>query len=88
MSLSITKKAQAIYDLTMNERCEAEVQELFSKGLHELMVDLIDELEDLEKRSCQNCDTHPSNCRIFYGASKQLALSTETFNCSLWGPKK
>ena len=82
------EKAQAIYDLTMNERCEAKVQDLFSNGLHKLMIDLIEELEELENRSCQNCSTRPSNCRIFYGANKQLALSVETFNCSLWEAKK
>lgn len=51
-------------------------------------AEAIKELEELENRSCQNCSTHPSNCRIFYGANKQLALSVETFNCSLWEAKK
>ena len=50
------EKAQAIYDLTMNERCEAKVQDLFSNGLHKLMIDLIEELEELENRSCDNCN--------------------------------
>ena len=49
------EKAQAIYDLTMNERCEAKVQDLFSNGLHKLMIDLIEELEALENRSCEGC---------------------------------
>ena len=47
--------AKAIYDLTMNERCEEKVQVLFSNGLHKLIIDLIEELEDLENRSCSNC---------------------------------
>ena len=47
--------AKAIYDLTMNERCEEKVQVLFSNGLHKLMIDLIEELEELENRSCSNC---------------------------------
>ena len=57
------EKAQAIYDLTMNERCEAKVQDLFSNGLHKLMIDLIEELEDLENRSCDGCIyVGKSNC--------------------------
>lgn len=47
--------AKAIYDLTMNERCEAKVQDLFSKGLHKLMVDLIDELDENESKICEKC---------------------------------
>jgi len=47
--------AKAIYDLTMNERCEEKVQVLFSNGLHKLMIDLIEELEELEDRSCIGC---------------------------------
>ena len=53
--------AKAIYDLTMNERCEEKVQVLFSNGLHKLMIDLIEELEELENRSCSNCN----NFQIF-----------------------
>ena len=57
------EKAQAIYDLTMNERCEAKVQDLFSNGLHKLMIDLIEELEALENRSCEGCIyVGKSNC--------------------------
>lgn len=57
------EKAQAIYDLTMNERCEAKVQDLFSNGLHKLMIDLIEELEELENRSCYGCIyVGKSNC--------------------------
>lgn len=57
------EKAQAIYDLTMNERCEAKVQDLFSNGLHKLMIDLIEELEELENRSCDSCIyVGKSNC--------------------------
>ena len=41
--------AKAIYDLTMNERCEEKVQVLFSNGLHKLMIDLIEELEERQK---------------------------------------
>lgn len=46
----LKKHAQNIYDITMNERCEAKVQDLFSteKGLHESMVELIDGLNELE----------------------------------------
>ncbi len=50
---------------------------------------LIDKIYDnFENRNCTNCSTHPSNCRIFCGASKQLALSVKTFNCSLWETKE
>lgn len=41
--------AKAIYDLTMNERCEEKVQVLFSNGLHKLMIDLIEELKERQK---------------------------------------
>lgn len=41
--------AQQIYDLTMETRCEAEVQELFNNGLHSLMTDLLDELDTLKR---------------------------------------
>lgn len=53
--------AKAIYDLTMNERCEEKVQVLFSNGLHKLMIDLIEELEALENRSCEGCKYHLSD---------------------------
>lgn len=53
--------AKAIYDLTMNERCEEKVQVLFSNGLHKLMIDLIEELQELENRTCSNCN----NFQIF-----------------------
>ena len=57
------EKAQAIYDLTMNERCEAKVQDLFSNGLHKLMIDLIEELEAFENDSCEGCIyVDKSNC--------------------------
>ena len=57
------EKAQAIYDLTMNERCEAKVQDLFSNGLHKLMIDLIEELEAFENGSCEGCIyVGKSNC--------------------------
>lgn len=45
------------------------------------------ELEVLKDRSCENCKTNPSNCRIFYGANRQLALSIRIFYCSLWESK-
>ena len=68
------EKAQAIYDLTMNERCEAKVQDLFSNGLHKLMIDLIEELEELENRSCENCK---------YWFYKTLETNIETCNFGL-----
>lgn len=49
------EKAEQISDLIMNERCEAPVQDLFSKGLHQMLVELFDELDDLENRSCETC---------------------------------
>lgn len=64
--------AKAIYDLTMNERCEEKIQVLFSNGLHKLMIDLIEELEDLENRSCDNCKHYK-----FYPTTKVMFCNNE-----------
>lgn len=40
--------------------------------------------DEFESRSCASCNTNPNNCRIFYGANKQLALSPKSFCCSLF----
>ena len=87
------EKAQAIYDLTMNERCEAKVQDLFSNGLHKLMIDLIEELEELENRRCENCkhNKEQDNFMIFCDAvackdgSRIMWHSyTKDFCCNKW----
>lgn len=72
------KNAQAIYDITMNERCEAKVQDLFSKGLHKLMVDLIEELEELENRGCNNCK-YEGKERTY-----MCKIGTHPYYCSEW----
>lgn len=41
--------AEAIYELTMNAKCEDKVQDLFSNGLHPLMTELLDELDTLKR---------------------------------------
>lgn len=45
-SLELAKK---IYDLTMETRCEAQVQELFQNGLHEIMIELLEELDNVKR---------------------------------------
>lgn len=79
------EKAQAIYDLTMNERCEAKVQDLFSNGLHKLMIDLIEELEALENRSCDSCKT--KNCSVKKILVEKDEVGTDYFNCNDWESK-
>ena len=88
------EKAQAIYDLTMNERCEAKVQDLFSNGLHKLMIDLIEELEDLENRSCENCkfkyvvDSMCTECRCNESPIDYIDFDCfPFFSCREWKPK-
>lgn len=83
------EKAQAIYDLTMNERCEAKVQDLFSNGLHKLMIDLIEELEELENRSCENCKYDWCGCSV---QDSILIVDNDAkfdlFCCNKWEAKK
>ena len=79
------EKAQAIYDLTMNERCEAKVQDLFSNGLHKLMIDLIDELEELENRSCDSCKT--TFCSIKRILISENEIDSNYFYCNDWESK-
>lgn len=40
---------QKIYDLIMETRCEAQVQELFKNGLHGIMIELLEELDSLKR---------------------------------------
>jgi hypothetical protein len=41
--------AEKIYKLTMETRCEAKVEELFSNGLHSLMTELLENLDELNR---------------------------------------
>lgn len=41
--------AQKIYDLTMETRCEAQVQELFKNGIHNIMIELLEELDTVKR---------------------------------------
>ena len=83
------EKAQAIYDLSMNERCEAKVQDLFSNGLHKLMIDLIEELEELENRSCENCKYfHQSYLCLELGKGNIQPKEIGLNYCNKWEAKK
>ena len=68
------ENAQAIYDITMNEKCEAKVQDLFSNGLHKLMVDLIEELEELQNRSCENCKHQNEGSTSFFCSKTNISF--------------
>ena len=77
--------AKAIYDLTMNERCEEKVQVLFSNGLHKLMIDLIEELEELENRSCNTCKSN--SCSIKRILIREDEINSNYFYCNDWENK-
>jgi len=49
------KDARNIYDITMHERCEAQVQELFqiNKGFHQSMTELMDNNSLLQDKILQ-----------------------------------
>ena len=79
------EKAQAIYDLTMNTRCEEQVQYLFTKGIYKLMTDLIDELNEINFRNCDNCKT--KNCSVKRILVEKEEISTDYFNCNDWESK-
>jgi hypothetical protein len=77
--------AKAIYDLTMNERCEEKVQVLFSNGLHKLMIDLIEELEELKNRSCDTCKS--KFCSIKRILTREDEIDNNYFYCNDWENK-
>ena len=89
---NVSKKAQDIYDLIMNERCQAPVQDLFSKGIYKMMEELFDEIEAIEQRKCKSCKYW--NYQFTYSMYESCTFGLiehsyegSSFSCSKWEAK-